>query len=92
MVEQAWKVLKDLRRSPDDPEDLVAKEELYQVKMQIALDKEKLKAMNCTPWTAVLKKKSYRKRMIIGFLTQWGAEFAGPLVIVSHALTPSDDD
>lgn len=29
------------------------------------------------------RKPSYRKRMIIGFLTQWGAEFAGPLVIVS---------
>lgn len=92
MVDQAWKVLRDLRRSPDDPDDLMAKEELYQVKMQIALDREKLKAVNCTPWSAVWKKRSYRKRMIIGFLTQWGAEFAGPLVIVSiqkTSITPT---
>ncbi|PVH97063.1 putative MFS sugar transporter [Periconia macrospinosa] len=85
-VEQAWKVLKQLRKSPEDPYDLVAKEELYQVKMQIALDAAKLKAIGCTPWTAVIKKKSYRKRMIIGFLTQWGAEFAGPLVINNYSV------
>lgn len=36
-----------------------------------------------SPWVAVIKKKSYRKRMILGFLTQWGAEFGGPLIIVS---------
>ncbi|KAL6400040.1 hypothetical protein AUP68_15732 [Ilyonectria robusta] len=34
--------------------------------------------------------KSYRKRMIIGFMTQWGAEFGGPLIIVSH--NPSDKE
>ncbi|KAF2024040.1 MFS general substrate transporter [Setomelanomma holmii] len=32
----------------------------------------------------VLKLKSYRKRMIVGFLTQWGAEFGGPLVINNY--------
>ncbi|KAF3006874.1 hypothetical protein E8E13_010927 [Curvularia kusanoi] len=54
--------------------------------MQIALDAAKLEAIGCTPWTAVIKKKSYRKRMIIGFLTQWGAEFAGPLVINNYSV------
>jgi MFS family permease len=88
-VEEAWNVLKQLRSSPEDPDNLVAKEELYQVKMQIALDAAKLKALGCGPWTAVIKKKSYRKRMIIGFLTQWGAEFAGPLVIVSRTVRKS---
>lgn len=80
---EAWDVLRQLRGSPDDPNHLAAKEELYQVTMQITLDTAKLKAIGCSPWTAVIKKKSYRKRMIIGFLTQWGAEFAGPLVIVA---------
>lgn len=81
-IEEAWKVIQALRRSPDDPDDLVAKEELYQTKEQIALDSAKLKAIGYGPWMACVKKKSYRKRLIIGFLTQWGAEFAGPLVIV----------
>lgn len=85
-IEEAWKVIQALRKSPDDPDDLVAKEELYQTKEQIALDSAKLKAIGYGPWMACIKKKSYRKRMIIGFLTQWGAEFAGPLVIVCFLL------
>ncbi|KEF62062.1 uncharacterized protein A1O9_00034 [Exophiala aquamarina CBS 119918] len=83
-VEEAWKIIIALRRSPDDPDDLVAKEELYQTKQQIALDRAKLQAVGYGPWMACLKKKSYRKRMIIGFLTQWGAEFSGPLVINNY--------
>ncbi|KAH7028963.1 general substrate transporter [Microdochium trichocladiopsis] len=85
-IEEAWEVIQNLRRSPDDPRDLVALEEIYQVRQQIALDAAKLKAIGCGPWTAVIKKKSYRKRMIIGFLTQWGAEFAGPLVINNYSV------
>jgi MFS family permease len=81
-IEEAWTVIRALRQSPDDPDDLVAKEELYQTKEQLALDAAKLKTIGYGPWMACIKKKSYRKRMIIGFLTQWGAEFAGPLVIV----------
>ncbi|ERS95123.1 hypothetical protein HMPREF1624_08615 [Sporothrix schenckii ATCC 58251] len=85
-VEEAWDVLRTLRASPADPDHLVAKEELYQAKMQIALDAAKLKATGYGPWMAVIKKKSYRKRMLMGFLTQWGAEFAGPLVINNYAV------
>lgn len=81
-TEEAWQTLLRLRNSPDDPDNLVAKEELYQTKEQLALDATKLQKLNTSPWQAVLKIKSYRKRMIIGFLTQWGAEFSGPLVIV----------
>lgn len=82
-VEEAWTVVSNLRKSPDDPNDIVAREEIYQIREQTALDTAKLQALGCGPWKAVIKKKSYRKRMIIGFLTQWGAEFAGPLIIVS---------
>ncbi|KAI1611550.1 MFS transporter [Exophiala viscosa] len=85
-IEEAWKVIQALRRSPEDPDDLVAREELYQTREQLALDSAKLKATGYGPWMAVIKKKSYRKRMIIGFLTQWGAEFAGPLVINNYAV------
>lgn len=85
-LEDAWIVVSNLRKSPDDPENMAAKEELYQIRAQIALDTAKLKAIGCGPWMAVIKKKSYRKRMIIGFLTQWGAEFAGPLIIVSFSI------
>lgn len=82
--DEAWQVLRDLRRSREDPEDLVAKEEFYQTKEQLGLEAQKLAETGHGVWTAVLKRKSYRKRMIIGFLTQWGAEFGGPLIIVSY--------
>lgn len=87
-LEEAWGVLVKLRKSPTDVDDLVAREELYQTKQQLALDQSKLQSLGYGPWMAVVKKKSYRKRIIIGFLTQWGAEFAGPLVIVRCSLTP----
>lgn len=83
--EEAWDVLRKLRRTPGDPDDITAKEEYYQTREQLKLDNEKLTATGHSVWTAVWKKKSYRKRMIVGFMTQWGAEFAGPLVIVSLA-------
>ncbi|ORY03942.1 putative MFS sugar transporter [Clohesyomyces aquaticus] len=85
-VEEAYDVLKKLRMSADDPQDLVAKEEFWQTKKQLELDNKKLAETGYGVWTAVWKKKSYRKRMIIGFLTQWGAEFAGPLIINNYAV------
>ncbi|KAH8820151.1 putative MFS sugar transporter [Xylogone sp. PMI_703] len=85
-VEEAWNVLVRLRSTPADVDNLVAREELYQTKQQLALDQAKLKSLGYGPWKAVIKKRSYRKRMIIGFLTQWGAEFAGPLVINNYSV------
>lgn len=80
--EEAWAVVKRLRVPPGEVDDIVAREEFYQICEQLALDNVKLKKLGVGPWGAVLKIKSYRKRMLIGFLTQWGAEFGGPLVIV----------
>jgi hypothetical protein len=80
--DEAEHVLLRLRESPDDPDNLAAKEEFYQTKEQIRLEAERLSEYG-NVWNAVIKKKSYRKRMAIGFLTQWGAEFGGPLIIVS---------
>ncbi|KAF5240022.1 hypothetical protein FAUST_4606 [Fusarium austroamericanum] len=84
--DEAWSVLVRLRKSPNDPEDLVAKEEFYQIDKQLELDAKKLEAYGGSPWKAVVMKKSYRTRMIIGFMTQWGAEFGGPLIINNYAV------
>lgn len=86
-LDEAQEVLVRLRQSPEDPDDLIAKEEFFQTKEQIRLEAERLSEYGSV-WKAVFKKKSYRKRMIIGFLTQWGAEFGGPLIIVSPAQAP----
>ncbi|KAH6661162.1 general substrate transporter [Truncatella angustata] len=84
--DEAWRVLRRLRKCATDQSDIVAKKELLQIQEQIKLDREKLSAWGGHPWKAVLLKKSYRKRMIIGFLTQWGAEFGGPLVINNYSV------
>ncbi|KAK7970044.1 MFS sugar transporter [Apiospora saccharicola] len=82
--DEAWAELQRLRRCPEeDPDDAVAREELREIQDQIALDRQKLLVWGGNPWRAVLSKRSYQKRMIIGFLTQWGAEFGGPLIIVN---------
>ena len=80
--EEAWTVVKRLRVPPGTVDDIAAREELYQIGEQLALDNTKLSKLGVGPWGAVMKIRSYRMRMLIGFLTQWGAEFGGPLVIV----------
>lgn len=85
-VDEAWNVLFKLREAPEDPENVRAKEELYQIREQLRLDQEKLAASGYSVWTAVWRKPSYRKRMLIGFLMQWGTEFAGVLVINNYSV------
>ncbi|OJJ95413.1 hypothetical protein ASPACDRAFT_55109 [Aspergillus aculeatus ATCC 16872] len=55
---EAQSVLERLRNSPDDPDNLVAKEEYYQTTQQIHLEKERLPAYR-NVWQVVLKKRSY---------------------------------
>lgn len=85
-LDEAQHVLERLRESPDDPNNLAAKEEFFQTKEQIRLEAERL-ATYGSVWKAVFTRKTYRKRMAIGFLAQWGAEFGGPLIIVSVVIS-----
>ncbi|KAK4950817.1 hypothetical protein LTR10_010810 [Elasticomyces elasticus] len=85
-LEEAMTVLTRLRQSPDDPDNLVAREEFYQISEQLKLDQQKLKSTGYGVWTAVWKKKSYRKRMFMGFMIQFGAEVSGPLIINNYAV------
>lgn len=83
--EEAWSVLQRLRASPTDEGDIIAREEYLQIHEQLQLEAKKLAATGKSIWKIVWTKKSYRKRMIIGFMTQWGAEYMGPLIIVSRS-------
>jgi MFS family permease len=86
LKEEAFDVIKKMRMSPHDPEHRVARDEFYQTEQQLKLEAEKLAASGNSIWTMAWKKKSYRKRLAIGFMTQWGAEFAGPLIINNYAV------
>ncbi|KAK1073400.1 hypothetical protein LTR74_001809 [Friedmanniomyces endolithicus] len=85
-LDEAMTVLMRLRQSPGDPDNLVAREEFYQISEQLKLDEQKLKATGYGVWRVVWKKKSYRKRMLMGFMIQFGAEVAGPLIINNYAV------
>jgi MFS family permease len=71
LYSEAWEVIRNMRMSPAHPENVVAKEEFNQTKQQLALEAEKMKATGHSIWVAAWKKKSYRKRLFIGFMTQW---------------------
>ncbi|KAJ4357625.1 uncharacterized protein N0V89_002201 [Didymosphaeria variabile] len=83
--DEAFDVIKKMRLSAADPDHLVAKEEFYQTKEQWQLDSTKLNALRQSIWIAAWKKKSYRKRMVIGFLTQWQVD-SGSLQTLSDRL------
>ena len=53
---EEWKTLFRPRKSPEDPENIVAKEKLYQTTVQVALEGTRL---NTSPRQAVSKTKSY---------------------------------
>ncbi len=86
-LEEARTVLHKLRASPEDPNDIAAKEEFYQIIDQLKLDEQKLKATGRSVWVSIWTKPSYRKRMIMGFLIQWAAEFGGPLIINNYGVS-----
>ncbi|OAL36606.1 hypothetical protein AYO20_04222 [Fonsecaea nubica] len=84
--EEAFQIIRRLRTTKDDPNEIAAKEEFYQIREQVRVDNAKLKSSGQPVWKLVWTKKSYRKRMIVGFLTQWGSEFSGPLVINNYSV------
>jgi MFS family permease len=86
LTDEAFDVIKRMRMTTQDEDHIVAKEEFHQTKEQLKLEAEKLAASGNNIWTMAWKKKSYRKRLIIGFMTQWGAEFSGPLIINNYAV------
>jgi len=81
--DEAWAIVLKLHADGKDPEaeDVhFATEEFYQMRRQVAADKAM--ASQETLMT-LFTKPSYRKRMICGFLTMYGAESTGILVIYS---------
>jgi MFS family permease len=80
--DDAWAVLRRLRSVPGSSDESMALKEFHEIREQIRLEEARLASTGHNSWLAAWTKKTYRKRMFLGFLTQWGAEFAGPLVIV----------
>lgn len=63
--EQALSILEKLHKTADDPEGILAREEYYQIRQQIQLEKQN----KISFWDA-LKQPHMRKRMFLGFFIQ----------------------
>ncbi|OBT90450.1 hypothetical protein VE02_01227 [Pseudogymnoascus sp. 03VT05] len=79
--EEAWTTLQRIHAHTE-----FAKEEFHQMTEQIKLEEEKTKTMGTSILKFVFTKASYRKRMIVGFLIQFGQEMGGILVINNYAV------
>ncbi len=81
--DEAWHITAKLHGGVHDTDShasIFAKEEFYQMSQQVAADTQMASGENL--WT-LFKKPSYRRRMICGFITMFGAESTGILVIYS---------
>ena len=68
--EQALRVLQNLHAMPGDEDHLLAREEFYQIRQQLDLERrEGWRQGWVKGWVLLFQRKSYRKRLAIGFLT-----------------------
>jgi hypothetical protein len=67
--EAGFAILKRLHHHPDDEDDTIAREELYQIRRQLDLEKrDGWRQGWIKGWILLFSKKSYRKRLLFGFL------------------------
>lgn len=67
--EKGFAILKRLHHEPADEDDTIAREELYQIRQQLDLEKrEGWRQGWWKGWILLFSRKSYRKRLLFGFL------------------------
>jgi hypothetical protein len=68
-LEAGFAILKRLHRVSGDEDDTIAREELYQIRQQLELERrEGLGQGWIKGWIVLFSRKSYRKRLLFGFL------------------------
>ncbi|KEF51771.1 uncharacterized protein A1O9_12108 [Exophiala aquamarina CBS 119918] len=81
--QEGFAVLRKLHNRPEDPNETTAKEEFIQIQRQIELER----AENINKgWGHLFKKPSYRKRLLLGFGTQFIAQSTGVLVVNNYQI------
>lgn len=75
-IPEAWTILSRLHNDPNDPDEVAAHEEFYQMRKQIELE-----AQNSTGYGAILRTPAYRKRVFLSCFVQYAANATGALVI-----------
>lgn len=92
--EEALQIILKLHKDEHDSENVFAYREFEQIKQQHIIDKE-----NEVSWKDMFLKKSYRKRLIIGFVVMFASQTTGTTVINSkityvpvHIMTTGETD
>ncbi|OAL44212.1 general substrate transporter, partial [Pyrenochaeta sp. DS3sAY3a] len=82
--EVAWQIVARLHHRHDDPDQQFAREEFYQMKMQVEADMVFYESESI--WD-LFRKPSYRKRMFLGAFTFFSNESSGVLVIYNYSVS-----
>ncbi|OAL30531.1 hypothetical protein AYO20_08750 [Fonsecaea nubica] len=80
-LEEAWKITEQLHFDPNDPSQRQAKEEFYQMRMQIQYDRAADLSLSY-----MFKKPSLRRRLLLGCGVLLGSQSCGPLVINNYGV------
>lgn len=80
-TDESWAVLSRLHQDPNDPDQLAAHEEFYQMRSQIEYENSHPKG-----YWGILKTASYRKRAFLACFVQFSAQSAAALTISSYSV------
>lgn len=75
--DDAYRVIEYLHRDPDDPDQMLAKEEYYSMRRQIEMDRAKGNGSYKELFTV----PANRRRVFLGFMTLFGAQCTATIVI-----------
>ncbi|KAF2465292.1 MFS transporter, partial [Lindgomyces ingoldianus] len=68
--EEGFRILCDLHRLPGEEDDILAREQFYQIRKQLDLERQEGWRQGWVKgWILLFQRKSYRKRLLFGFLT-----------------------
>lgn len=87
--EDAWKTTRRLHANKKDPEDSYAQAEFLQMKEQIAFEREHDAVGFLAQARLAFSRRSFRKRLALGFLVQAGNQFTGAYVFQSYNVPTS---
>jgi hypothetical protein len=76
---ESWEIIKRLHSDPNDPDATLALQEFYQMAQQVAVDDAAWKGGG--GYKQLWTKPSFRKRMLVGFFTEFAVQTTGSNVI-----------
>lgn len=85
-TDEAWEVTRKLHRNSNDPEDTYAHAEYAQMMAQIRFERHHNAVGTLAQARLAFSQRSFRKRLGLGFLVQFGNQCTGALVIKSVPL------